>query len=92
MAPWFLAYAILVHQNFLKVCVHVIIINKWNQTARLYEIQVTLIYSRASLVAVTSVCRVKRIISTQARTLVNSADQYQTLQNTVSDQGLHSSL
>ena len=42
-------------QNFLNVIVHVIIIHQWNQTARLYEIQVTVICSRAILVAVTSV-------------------------------------
>ena len=38
---------------FGSIVVHVIIIVQWNQTARLYEIQVTDIYSRAVLVAVT---------------------------------------
>ena len=42
------------HQDFLKVVVHMIIIDQWNQVARLYEIQVTVIYSRAILVTVTS--------------------------------------
>ena len=50
------------HQNFLKAVVHVIIIDQWNQTARLYVMQVTVIYSRASLVAVTLKCSVKRVI------------------------------
>ena len=50
------------HQNFLKVVLHVIIIDQWNQTARLYEIQVMVIYSRAILAAVTSEGSVKRTI------------------------------
>ena len=32
-------------QNFLKIVVHVIIIDQWNQIARLYEIQITVIYN-----------------------------------------------
>ena len=51
-----------IHQNFFTVFVNVIIIDQWNQTASLYEIQVTVIYSRAILVTVTSECRVKRVI------------------------------
>ena len=43
-------------QNFLKVVVHVIIIDQCNQTARVYEIQVTVTDSRAILVGVTSEC------------------------------------
>ena len=50
------------HQTFLKVVVHVIIIDLWNQIARLYEIQVTIIYSRAILVAVTSEYSIKLVI------------------------------
>ena len=34
-----------IHQNFLKVVVHVIIIDQWNQTALFYEIQVMIIQS-----------------------------------------------
>ena len=43
-------------QNFLKVIVHVIIIDQLNQTACLYEIQVTVIYSQAILGAMASEC------------------------------------
>ena len=43
-----------VHQNFLKVVVPMIIIDQWNQTARLYELPVTVIYRRSILVGVTS--------------------------------------
>ena len=50
------------HQNFLKVVVHVVIIDQWNKTASLYEIQVTVIYSRAILVTLTSECSLKRVI------------------------------
>ena len=39
-----------------------ITIYQWNQTARLYEIQVTIIYSRAIFVAVTSERRLKRMV------------------------------
>ena len=50
------------HQNFLKVVAHVIIIDY----ERLYEIQETIIYSRAILITVISAqgcqCRVKRVI------------------------------
>ena len=75
---------------FLKVVVHVIIIVQWNQTSRLYEIQVTIIYSHTSLVAVTAECSLKRFINkTWTGTLANSADPDQMLQNAASDQGLH---
>ena len=48
------------------------------------------IYSRAVLVAVTSECRVKRVIcKTWTETLAKSADTDQTPQNVASDQGLH---
>ena len=43
-------------QNFHKVVVQLIIIDQWNQTARMYEIQVKVIYSRVILVSVTSEC------------------------------------
>ena len=77
-------------ENFLKVVVHVIIIDKCNQTARMYEIQVTVIYSRANLVVVISECRVKRVIcKTWTGTLANSADPDQTPQNAAYDQVLH---
>ena len=47
-------------------------------------------YNRASLVAVTSECCVKRVIfKTWTRTLANRADSDQTPQNAVPDQGLH---
>ena len=39
-----------------------IIIDQLKQTARLYKIQVTVIYSRVFLVAVTSECHVKNVI------------------------------
>ena len=39
------------------VIVHEIIIDQWNRTARLYEIQVAVIYSRAILVTLASVSR-----------------------------------
>ena len=39
------------HQNFLKVVVHLINIDQWSQTLRLYEIQVTGVYNCAILVA-----------------------------------------
>ena len=42
------------HQNFLKIVVRVIIIDQWNQLAHLYKIRLTVIYSRAFLVALTS--------------------------------------
>ena len=67
-----------------------VIIDQWNQTARLHEIQVTVIYSRAILVAVTSECRVKRVIcKTWIETLANSADPDQTPCSAASDLGLH---
>ena len=37
---WAMVY---IHQNFLKVVAHVIFIDQWNQTAHLYEIQVTVV-------------------------------------------------
>ena len=40
----------------------IIVIDQWNQTARLYEIPITVIYSPAILVAVASKCCVKRVI------------------------------
>ena len=68
------------HQNFIKVAVCVIIVDtQWNQTARLYEIQVTDIHNHAILVAVTSKCRVKKVVyNTWTETLANSADPDQT--------------
>ena len=61
-----------------------------NQTAPLYGIQVTVIYSRAVIVSVTSGCRVKMVIcKTWTWTLANSADLDQTPQNAASDQSLH---
>ena len=55
----------------------------------MYEIQVTVIYSRAILVAVTSERHVKRVIcKTWTGTLANSADRDQTPQNAASGQGL----
>ena len=79
-----------IHQNFLKVVGHVIIIDQWNPTKRLYGIQVTVIYSRAVVVTVTSECRVMRVIcKTWIGTLANSADKDQTAQNAASDQDLN---
>ena len=75
-----------IHQIFRKFVVHVIIIDQWFQTARFYEIQVTIIYSRARLVNVTSESSVKRVIyETWTGTLANSADPDQMSQNTASD-------
>ena len=57
---------------------------------RLYEIQVTVIYSRASLVAVTTECRVKsNICKTWTGKLAKSVDPDPTSGSTVSDHGLH---
>ena len=42
-----------IRQNLLTNVVQAIIIDQWNQTAGLYEIQVTVIYSRVILVTVT---------------------------------------
>ena len=57
------------------------------------EIQITVIYSRAILVAVMSECCVNRVIckiwTGTFGTLANSADPDQTPQNVASDQGLH---
>ena len=54
------------------------------------EIQITLIYSRAILVAVTSVCNVKGVLcKTWTGTLANSADPDQMQQNAASNQGLY---
>ena len=63
-----------------------IVMDQWNQTACLYEIQVTVIYSHAILVTVTSGCGVKRVI---CGTLADSADPDQTQQIVASDQSLH---
>ena len=41
---------VLIHLHFLKVVDHEIVIDQRNQTAHLYEIQITVIYSRANLV------------------------------------------
>ena len=75
-----------IHQNFLNVVVHVIIIDQW--------IQVTVINCRAILFTVTSECWVKRVICKtwtclSAITLANSVDLDQTPQNAASDQSLH---
>ena len=67
-----------------------IIIDQWYQPARLYEIRVTVIYSRAILVAVTSESRVNRVISkTLTGLLADSVDPDQTPQNAAFDQGLY---
>ena len=67
-----------------------IITDKWSQTARMNESQVTVIYSRAILVTVTPECRVKGVIcKTWTGTFSNSADPDQEPQNVVSDQVLH---
>ena len=51
---------------------------------------VKVIYSRVIIVAVTSACRVKRVIcKTWTGTLGSSADLDQIPQNAASDQGLH---
>ena len=79
-----------IHLNFLQVVVHMIIIDQWNQTARLYEIEVTIIFNRAILVALTSECHVKTVIwQTWTGILTNSADADQTPQNAASDLGLY---
>ena len=49
-------------QNFIKVVVYVIIIDQWSSATRLYNIQLTVIYSHAILVTMTSECNVKRVI------------------------------
>ena len=55
----------------------------------MYKIQVTALYSRAILVAVTSECSEKRVIGkTWTGTIAYSADPDQTPQNAASDQGL----
>ena len=67
----------------------VVIIDQWSQTARLYEIQVTVICSLAILVTVTSECYVNmNILKTGTETFANSANQNQTQQNTESGQDL----
>ena len=54
------------------------------------EIQVTVIYNHAILVAVRSECSVKKVIGKSwTETLANSTDQHQTPQNAASDQGLY---
>ena len=65
-----------------------IITDQRNQTAHLYEIQVTVIYSCAILVTVTE-CRAKRVnYKTWTETFANSAGPDKTPQNAASDQGL----
>ena len=60
------------------------------KTEHLYKIKVTVTYSHAVLVTVTSKCHVKRVIcKTCTWTLANSADPDQMPQNVASDQGLH---
>ena len=77
-------------QNFFQVVLHVIIIEQCNQTVRLYEIQVTVTYSRNGLVAVTSECSVKNVMcKIWTGTLVNSSEHDQTPQNAAPDEGLH---
>ena len=79
-------------KHFLKVIVipKVIIIDQLNQTACLYEIQVTVIYSRAILVTEATDRRVKRVIcKTWTRTLANSAEPVQMPQDAAFDRGLH---
>ena len=44
-------------QNFLKVVFHAIIIDRWKSKSALDEIQVTVLYRRAFLVAVSAVDR-----------------------------------
>ena len=54
------------------------------------EIQITLIYSRAILVAVTSECSVKGVVcKTWTGTLADSADPDQMQQNATSNQDLY---
>ena len=73
-------------QYFLKVIFHMIIFDQCNT--------VTIIYSRAIIIAVRSDCCVKGVIC-KTRTgcsvgiLANTAAQDQTPQNAASDQGLH---
>ena len=68
----------------------VIIIDQLNQTACLYEIQVTVIYSRAILVTEAADRRVKRVIcKTWTRTLANSAEPVQMPQDAAFDRNLH---
>ena len=56
-----------------------------------YEIQVTVIYSRAILVAVTSEARVKRVVcKTWTGTLANSAVPDHTPQNAAAERGIWS--
>ena len=53
---WLIVYNranVYIYQNFLKIDVHVIIIEQWNQTVRLYEIKGKIFYSRSNLVTVT---------------------------------------
>ena len=81
---WFSTIVGSIVYNLAKLYIHpvfalVIIIYQWNQTACLYENQVTFIYSRAISVTVTSVGREKRVIcKIWTGTLVNSADLDQT--------------
>ena len=78
--------------KFPQIVVHVIIIDQWNQTARLYEIRETVIDSRAILVTVTSERSVKRVVyKISTRALEDSADPDQMPQNAASDQDMHCS-
>ena len=65
-------------QIFYQVVVHAIITDQWNSSTRLYNIQETVIYSRAILV---SVQFQEDICKTLTVTLINSADLDQTQPN-----------
>ena len=55
------------------IVVHVIITGQSNRTGILYELHITVTYSRANLVALTSECIVKRVIcKTWRGTLANT--------------------
>ena len=63
-----------------------IIIDQWNQTMRLYNIQVTIIYSLTILATVMLQCCEKRVIcKTWTGALANSADMDQMPQNMTYD-------
>ena len=67
--------------NFLKVVVCMIIINQWNQTARLYELQLKVIYSHAILVTVTQSAMWKRL------SVKPGLGHWQTVQTQISKMG-----
>ena len=82
-----------IHQTILRVVVHLINIDQWSLSARLYEIHLTDIYSRAILVTLTSECHGKLHVSVKPelelehwQTVQNPDD---TPQNAASDQGLY---